>query len=47
MSTTNWSTDAAELLPEDGCAGTLVGRAWVPFGIDDLSRSLGARGLLR
>ena len=30
MSTTDWPTDAAELLPDDGCAGTLVGRAWVP-----------------
>ena len=30
MSTTDWPTDAAELLPDDGCAGALVGRAWVP-----------------
>ncbi|WP_159606359.1 fumarylacetoacetate hydrolase family protein [Agromyces humi] len=28
--TTSWPTDAAELLPDDGYAGTLVGRAWVP-----------------
>jgi fumarylacetoacetate (FAA) hydrolase family protein len=30
MTATNWPTDAAELLPEDGDSGTLVGRAWVP-----------------
>ena len=30
MQTTAWPTDAAALLPDDGYAGTLVGRAWVP-----------------
>ncbi len=30
MSTTSWPTDATDLLPDDGYAGTLVGRAWVP-----------------
>ncbi len=30
MNATSWPTDAAELLPDDGYAGTLVGRAWVP-----------------
>jgi fumarylacetoacetate (FAA) hydrolase family protein len=30
MSETSWPTDAAVLLPDDGYAGTLVGRAWVP-----------------
>jgi fumarylacetoacetate (FAA) hydrolase family protein len=27
--TTSWPTDSAELLPDDGYAGTLVGRAWI------------------
>ena len=30
MSETSWPTDATDLLPDDGYAGTLVGRAWVP-----------------
>ena len=30
MSETSWPKDATDLLPDDGYAGTLVGRAWVP-----------------
>ena len=30
MSETSWPTNATDLLPDDGYAGTLVGRAWVP-----------------
>lgn len=30
MTTTAWPTDASGLLPDDGYAGTLAGRAWLP-----------------
>ena len=28
--TTPWPVDAATLLPDDGTAGSLAGRAWIP-----------------
>jgi fumarylacetoacetate (FAA) hydrolase family protein len=46
------SLDPADILPEDRCAGTLVGRAWLPgekpaeFGALALMRNLARRGLL-
>jgi fumarylacetoacetate (FAA) hydrolase family protein len=52
------SLDSADILPEDRCAGTLVGRAWLPgagrsdrippweFGALALMRNLAQRGLL-
>ena len=43
MSETSWPTDATDLLPDDGYAGTLVGRAGCPPSADRASWRSGRR----